>query len=199
MINMSCAASQSHQNELAQLAYQSQRALQTQANEYANATERLKQEAARQAEHMNNYMSAKQTSEQNFTRAEHEQINNNARAAYEHLNERHAEMQQMFFRREAEVSQLQLSVKTAELTIAQTEADRVAKIASAYQNQRGTPGAPDSQDSGSRESAHAYLSPRGSVRSNQGYVASLSLAASAMNRVRGHMRSMGVQNCLQKP
>ena len=69
MINMSSAASQSHQNELAQLAFQSQGALQNQAAEYANATERLKQEAVQQAEHMSNYMSATQTSEQNVARA----------------------------------------------------------------------------------------------------------------------------------
>ena len=50
MINMSSAASQSHQNELAQLAFLSQCALQNQAAEYANATERLKQEAVQQAE-----------------------------------------------------------------------------------------------------------------------------------------------------
>ena len=81
---------------------------------------------------MNNYMSAKQTSDQNVARAEHEQTHNNARAAYEHLIERYAEMQNMFFRREEEMSQLQLSLKTAELTIAQTEAERVGILASAY-------------------------------------------------------------------
>ncbi len=142
--------------------------MQNQASEYASATERLRQGAVQQAEHMNNYMSATQTSEQNFARAEHEQINNNARAAYDHLNERCAEMQHMFFRKEAEMSQLQLSLKNAELTIAQTEAERVGILASAYQNQRGNPTAPDSQDSGSRESANSYQSPRGNIKSNEG-------------------------------
>ncbi len=93
---------------------------------------------------MTSYMSARQASDQN-----------NARIAYENLSTQYAEMQKTCLRKEAETSQLQLSIKTAELALAQKEAERIGKLAAAYNNERGSPSAPDPHDSGSRERATA--------------------------------------------
>ena len=48
---------------MAQLAFEANQALQRQAQDHADATERLKQEAVLHAENMANYMSAKQAAE----------------------------------------------------------------------------------------------------------------------------------------
>ncbi len=113
---MASTTNQSHQQEMARLVFEANQTLHRQAQEHADATARHKQEAVLHAESMANYMSAKQAAE---SKEAHIAFNN--------------ELQQRDLRKEAEVNQLQLSLKAAELSLVQKEAERVQQLAAAYQ------------------------------------------------------------------